>query len=178
MSATAGAQDAPRIPYYSWDACPFECCTYRRWKAEESVSAFARRDGKGQVAFQIKKGEWVSGVGGVVITYRAGVSKILKPIQVGYLKRGDKPVLRLKPGDTVYPLHHQGEGFSLFWYKGRVYSDEVSAHKPDADPPDPALNVQALVIPEYVWWAKVRNRHGAMGWTDQLGKFSNVDACG
>ena len=87
-------------------------------------------------------------------------------------------MLQLQPGDVVYPLHYQGEGSYLFWYKGQVYSDEVSARKPDDDPPSPELNIQTIVVPTYIWWAKIRNKQGVVGWTNLPHKFSNVDACG
>jgi len=178
LSVYGASDEKPHLPYYRWGVCPFECCTYRAWKAEGPVTAFTKRDINSPPAFEVKKGEWIRGVGGVVITYRAGLSKILKPVEIGYGKTGDKPLLHLQPGDVVYPLHYQGEGSYLFWYKGQVYSDGVSSDKPDRDPPSAELNIQTITIPQYVWWARIRNKEGATGWTNKLDKFSNVDACG
>ncbi len=178
LSAGGASDEKPPLPYYSWGVCPFECCTYRNWKTEGAVTAYTKRDTKSPIAFEVKTGEWVRGVNGVVITYRAGLSKILKPIEVGYGKTGNKPLLHLRPGDIVYPLHYQGEGSYLFWYKGQTYSDGVSSGKPDNDPPPQELNIQTITVPKYGWWAKIRNKAGTTGWTNQLDKFSNVDACG
>jgi len=99
-------------------------------------------------------------------------------MELGYTKRGDKPVLSLQPGELVYTLHYLGEGSELFWYKGQVYSDQISAGKPDPDPPPPQLNVQVLSLPKYTWWAKITNKAGDVGWTNETHKFGNVDACG
>jgi hypothetical protein len=142
------------------------------------VTAFAKRDPNGPSVFEVRKGEWVRGIDGVVITYRAGLSKMVKPMEIGYEKAGGKPVLDLRAGEVVYPLHYQGEGSYLFWYKGKVYSDGVSSTKPDANPPAPDVNIQTIVVPQYVWWAKIRNKHGVVGWTNKPREFSNVDACG
>jgi len=178
VSAAATPTEKPPLPYYDWKACPFECCTYRRWKAEKSVVAYKTRNQKAEVAFRVEKGEWVRGIDGVVITHRYGVTKVLKQMELGYTKRGDKPVLSLQPGELVYTLHYLGEGSELFWYKGQVYSDQISAGKPDPDPPPPELNVQVLSLPKYTWWAKITNKAGDVGWTNEAHKFGNVDACG
>jgi hypothetical protein len=146
----SAADDKPRLPYYDWDACPFECCTYQKWEAKEAVDVFAKRSTKSAVVFRVKKGEWVQGVTGVVITYRAGLSKVLKPVEVGFAKDGDKPLLSLKPGELLYPLHYEGEGSSLFWYNGHVYSDGIGGFKKDEDPVPPDLDIQTLEVPEYV----------------------------
>ena len=177
-AASAPQYERPPMPYYDWDACPFECCTYRRWKAEAPVTLYKTRSSKGEIAFRLKKEDWVNAITGVVITYRYGVSKIVKPIELGYPPKGDKPVLLLQPGEVVYTLHYTGEGSDLFWYKGRVYIDQIATDKPDPDPPPPELIVQVISRPHYVWWAKVRNKDGQVGWTTETHKFGNVDACG
>jgi hypothetical protein len=185
-SAIGAEADKPPLPFESWGSCPFECCTYREWKATQAVTVYSERDTKGPTAFVVKKGEWVHGVDGVVVTYRAGVSKILKPMELGYPETDDKDplplqpklALRLQAGDLLYPLHYTGEGSYLFWYKGKLYTDEVSAKNPDPDPPPPELNIQVVITPKYVWWARIRNKVGVTGWTTEVHKFSNVDACG
>lgn len=172
------AQELPPIPYYSWDACPFECCEYRDWKAEESINVLVNRDTDGRLAYKISKGEWVRAIGGVVITRRYGVSKVLKPFEAGYSADGKGPALRLKPGELLYTLHYEGEGQYLFWYKGKAYIDGVAGREPDKEPLDPELNTQTLSVPQYEWWVKIRNRRGQTGWSNAPEKFSNSDRCG
>ena len=177
LSATSIAQEKPRVPFYSWGACPFECCIYREWQAEEPVIAYARRDLASPVTFRLQKGEWVEALTGVVITESIGVTKVLKPVELGYARNGNSPLLKLKAGELLYPLHSEGEGSYLFWYQGYVYSDQVSALSAGAVlPPDRAIEV--LEPPRYVWWAKVRSKEGILGWTNTPSKFGNTDRCG
>jgi hypothetical protein len=177
----AFASEKPPLPYYDWNACPFECCTYRAWRAKAPVKVYRTRTTKSESAFEVGKGEWVRALTGVVVTYRYGVTKVLKPITLGYRVtypvEGD-PQLSLQPGELLYTLHYLGEGFDLFWYRGKVYSDQIASHKPDPDPPSPELNLQVLSRPHDVWWAKVRRKDGSVGWTNEPHKFGNIDACG
>ena len=81
----------------------------------------------------MKPGEWVEGITGVVITSRPGISKVLSPMMLG-----DNPSVRVSPGEVLYTLHYMGEGYDLFWFRGRTYSDQIAGDKPDPDPPPPA----------------------------------------
>jgi len=177
VPAIAISQDKPRAPFYSWGACPFECCIYREWQAEEPVVAYARRDLGSPVTFRVQKGEWVEAVNGVVITHAIGVSKVLKPVELGYGKNGNKPLLSLKAGDLLYPLHYLGEGSYLFGYQGFVYSDQVSGSSVNAVLL-PDRSIEVLVPPKYVWWAKIRSKQGILGWTNTPNRFGNTDRCG
>ncbi len=158
----------PPVPFYDWGACPFEGCTYRRWKAVSPVTVWTGRDHH-QVAFIVKQGEWIRGVTGVVITTRPGVSKILVKMTLG-----NKAKVELAPGDLLYTLHYLGEGYDLFWFRGKTYSDQISGD-PDPDPPPPGTEIQIVSRPEYVWWVKVRSAKGQVGWTDQTKRFTNMD---
>jgi hypothetical protein len=164
-----GAPSKPPLPFYDWSACPFEGCTYRRWQAVKPVTVWTGRDHR-RVAFTVKPGEWIRGVTGVVITTRAGISKVLLPITLG-----DNPSVSLVPGDVFYTLHYLGEGYDLFWFRGKTYSDQIAADQPDPDPPPPDLQVQIISRPQYVWWVKIRNAKGQIGWTDQTNRFTNMD---
>jgi hypothetical protein len=176
--AAGNGPERPPLPYFDWDACPFECCTYRDWRANAPLKVYETRSVKGKVVFEVKQGESVRGVTGVVLTHHYGVSKVLKPIKLGYPLKGEMPVLSLQPGELLYTLHYLGEGFDLFWYKGNLYSDQISAREPHTDPPPPDLNVQVISIPKSEWWVKIRNRQGKSGWSRETQKFDNMDACG
>jgi hypothetical protein len=158
----------PPVPFYDWGACPFEGCTYRRWQAIRPVTAWTARDRR-QVAFTVKPGEWIRGVTGVVITSRPGISKVLVKMTLG-----SKAQVALSPGDLLYTLHDLGEGFDLFWYHGKTFSDQISGD-PDPSPPSPGSSIQIISRPKYVWWVKVRNARGQVGWTDQTNRFTNMD---
>lgn len=180
-SATANAvepQEFPPLPFNDWGACPFECCTYREWTTKSPIPVFKRRDEQSDVAFDLRNNERVIAITGVVVTTKFGITEILKSMQAGYLPNGKSPVLSLSRGDRVYALHYAGEGSDVFWYKGRTYIDQISV--PDnawGDVPNMS-NVNIISRPEYIWWAKIRNRAGKTGWTRRTEKFSNQDACG
>ena len=66
----------PHMPYFDWGACPFEGCTYRRWQVVQTATAWAQRDHRSPIVFQVKPREWVRAITGVVITTRPGISKV------------------------------------------------------------------------------------------------------
>ena len=160
----------PRLPYLDWGACPFECCTYREWVANAPINIYKRRNEKSDVVFKLKKDERVRAMTGVVATHKLGVTEILKPVKIGYNATSDMPQLSLKPGDIIYTLHYAGEGFEVFWYKGKTYSDELSISNSNS--------FKTISSSSYVWWAKVRNGAGKIGWTNNANQFNNQDSCG
>jgi hypothetical protein len=157
------AQD-PRPPanYADNGACPFECCTYRRWSVTKDTVLYQQRSEKSAVAFRVRKGEHVTGLTGVVITLKPGKAAVKKPTTIGEGKRK----IRVKPGDGLYLLHYLGEGFYKTWFRGVTYDLEMS----DA--------IQVLTEPDTVWWVKVKNNRNQIGWSRQNGNFGDVDACG
>ena len=151
----------PSLPYQDKGACPFECCTYREWTANKPTVLRAKMSEGSKVAFRVRKGEKVTGVTGVVITTRAGTLKVLKSTTVG-------EKIRVKAGEFLYLLTYTGEGFYETWYKGKIFNDSF-------------YNNAALKLisePRAVWWVKIRNRKGQVGWTKLPDNFDNKDACG
>ena len=128
-------QEPPPLPYLDQGACPFEGCIYREWTAKKAVVAYVEPKVGSPVAFTIKERQVVRAETGFVLTSKAGVTKVVKPITLGYDKDSKdpapKPLLNLKPGELLYTLHDMGEGFDLFWYKGKVYTDQISSDEPD-----------------------------------------------
>ena len=55
-------------------ACPFECCTYRDWTAETTLTAYESHDprSRGRVVFTLAPGERVTALTGIVRTTVAG----------------------------------------------------------------------------------------------------------
>lgn len=162
--------EGPPLPFHDWGGCPFECCTYRDWIATAPVTVFKKRDEK-EIAFRLRKNERVLAITGDVVTHEAGVTEIIKPLEIGYPRNGKERVLSLKPGEKVYALHYAGEGNDVFWYKGKTYIDEVVI-------PGDDWSVKIHSRPRYVWWAKIKNKAGKTGWTRRTDLFGNQDACG
>jgi hypothetical protein len=171
-AATGQAADTgPRLPYFDWGACPFEGCTYRSWQAKRSTTVWLHRDRTGPVAYQVAAGEWVEALTGVVITYKPGISKVLKPMTLG-----QGASVAVVSGDILLTLHYLGEGYDLFWFKGKTYQDQIASDKPDPDPPPSDLTIQVISRPRSVWWVKVKNKKRQVGWTDRTKDFAHMDA--
>lgn len=176
VAPAIGAERLP-LPYYDWGACPFECCTYREWETSKPVVAREKPSEKAKEVFRVAARKRVIGITGVVITTKSGVTRILKPVELGYDKNGKGPLLSLRPGEAIYPLHYLGEGYDLFWYKGRTYSDQC------CDPEGAFGNVPLADVikietrPETKWWVKFRDSKGRVGWSEVDDNFDHMDAC-
>jgi hypothetical protein len=125
------------------------------------------------VAFRVRKGEHVIGLTGVVITLKPGKAEVRKATTIGMDKRKTK----VRPGDVLYLLHYEGEGFYKIWFNGKIYENEMppvstSARKKDQE------YFQVLTEPETVWWVKVKNSRNQVGWSKQDQNFGDMDACG
>ncbi len=168
LTTTVSAQEKPPANYENWGVCPFECCTYRNWTANDEVPIHSQRDDKSPVTFSVRRGEQVEGLTGVVVTQKPGVVKINKTVDDGFIKGSYSPQLKLHAGDVVYLLTPLGEGYYLFWYHGKVYESGESLRTMPQD------DTQESVMK---WWKLVRNSKGEMGWT-RAEKFDHVDACG
>jgi hypothetical protein len=67
-SLPASCEDAPALPFYDWGACPYETCQYTKWTAHRAVTMYDTwKEGRQAVA-QLREGEQVTGMKGVVIT--------------------------------------------------------------------------------------------------------------
>ncbi len=160
---------APHLPFFDWGACPFECCTYREWTANAPIQILKSRRHNAPVAFELKQGEEVRGITGVVVTTRAGEARVFRSIEIG------KKRLKVSPGEIVYILHYEGEGYWKFWLRGQIDSDQI----PDIDDSavDAELDLRIVIPPETSWWVKVKNTSGQVGWTDETEHFDHMDAC-
>jgi hypothetical protein len=115
----------------------------------------------------VVKGEKVRGLTGVVITRKPGLVKAVKDLSLDE----ENPV-RIRAGEVIYVLHSLGEGYWLFWFKGRTHSGELAAEKVGV-----GEGLQVLSVPKSVWWVKVKNSRGEVGWTNQPDHFDHIDAC-
>lgn len=156
--STRGQQ--PPIPYEDHGACPFECCTYRQWTVKTRTLIRQDRNASSPAIFTLQRGERVTGMTGVVITTQSGQARALKPASIGGMK--------VRPGEVVYLLTYAGEGSYNVWYKGKV--EEIAIEGDDV--------FKLIREPQSVWWVKVRNRKGQIGWTNLTRNFDGMDACG
>ena len=176
VTSVHGQAPGPPANYRDNGACPFECCTYRRWTVDKDTVIYKDQSEKSGVAFRVKKGEHVVGVTGVVITLKPGKAIVRKAMTIGQDRK-----IRVKPGDVLYLLHYMGEGYYKIWFKGRIYENEMptapdEVGKPPARGKQESIEVQSE--PDAVWWVKVKNRRNQIGWSKQTDNFGNMDACG
>jgi hypothetical protein len=162
-------QAAPALPYFDWKACPFEGCSYREWTARKPVEVYDTWKQDRRVIARLASGEKVTGVSGVVITFRPGVIRMDR----------DLAELDLKRGDEILTYTYQGEGVSSVWFKGRFDPDfDISFAKwPDGQGCGGAHCAATYVdLGEKVWWAKVRLGSGTIGWVNmENSEFDGVD---
>jgi hypothetical protein len=173
----ASAQRLPPRDYEDRGACPFECCTYREWSVKADTTLYKSRAKNAPAVFRVKKGERVTGLTGVVVTLVPGKAVARKPTTIG---DGARKVL-LKVGDVLYLLHYEGEAVYKIWFRGRIYEETIMSAPVVvyADPEERAREpIQMLSEPRTVWWVKVRNRRGQVGWSRQPEHFDDMDACG
>lgn len=174
----ASAQRLPPRNYEDLGACPFECCTYREWSVEVDTTLYRTRSTKSRAAFRVKKGERVTGLTGVVITLEPGRAVATGDVTIS--RDGEREV-KVRKGDVLYLLHPIGEGFFKTWFRGRFYEVQPESGAEHTARPEgvarlPYLRLQSR--PRTVWWMKVRNKRGQVGWTVQNKNFGEVDACG
>ncbi|MFT3744340.1 MAG: hypothetical protein QM785_08590 [Pyrinomonadaceae bacterium] len=155
-----GQNSRPTMPFVDKGACPFECCTYREWTVDKATAMRSAMSDASSIAFRLKKGERVRGLTGSVITSQAGEVRVLKRTKIG--------TFTAKPGDTLYLLTYVGEGFHRVWYRGKITEEETY---------DKAIFRQ-IRDPKSVWWVKVRNSRGQIGWSREPDNFGNKDQCG
>lgn len=167
-SVYSGQTPRPPINYADYGACPFECCTYRRWSVVADTVFYKQRSESSGESFRVRKGEHVIGLTGVVITLKPGKAIVRKATTIGTGKRKT----RVKPGDVLYLLHYEGEGIYKIWFSGGIYENEIPAA------PDLSSKIQVLNQPDVVWWVKVKDSRNQIGWSKQNKHLGDMDACG
>lgn len=163
------AAEKPKLPYIDQGACPFGCCTYREWNTTQAIEVRNKPSRTAEHVFDIPSGETVGALTGMVITTKTGVTRIRQPTEIGYDKEGHGPLLSLKAGERVYTLRYQGEAYDLFWYRGKIYSDQISVENSTA--------VKIESRPQAEWWAQIRDGQGRTGWVEVTENFEHMDAC-
>jgi hypothetical protein len=171
--------EGPPVPYEDIGACPFEGCVYRQWQANAPVEVHAERKSRSAVVFRVAKGEKVQALTGVVVTIKAGRVQYDRPKR---LETSSGPI-DIQPGQTLFLLTYQGEGFTKAWFNRRLYAGvDISAITwADGQCGWGDRNKcigREVEKSETEWWVQVRNAAGQVGWTLETKKFDNKDAFG
>ena len=165
---------SPPLPFEDVGACPFEGCTYREWVASAPMTIRTERRDSAPIAYRVRKGERVLALTGVVVTLTPG------RVQFRAQARLDSATgpIQIAPGETLYLLTYQGEGFTKAWFKGHLYSDvDVTDFLDGACDTRPSRCAGRLIERSRTeWWVRVRNQLGKEGWTRDTQKFDGKDA--
>ena len=178
--STAGFQvlpaPGPPVPFEDSGACPFEGCVYREWTAKAVVSIRAERRRDAPVSFSLQAGEKVTALTGVVVTLTPGRVEFRQPKT---LSSSPKPI-RIEPGQTLYLLTYQGEGFTKAWFNGALYRDVDASDFLNAVCDFQPDRCMGRVVERWQseWWVNVRTRSGRLGWTNEPEKFDGKSAIG
>jgi hypothetical protein len=163
------AMAAPALPFYDWSACPFEGCAYREWTARNAIVVYDTWEEKRRQVASLAVGEKVTGITGVVITFRPGVIRMDR----------DLPEEGLKRGDTILTYTYLGEGFATAWVKGTLYHEfDISFTKwPNGDGCGGTHCAATYTdLGKISWWAQVKLSSGRMGWVDMdKAEFDGMD---
>jgi hypothetical protein len=166
----APSASEPTLPVIDYNACPFEGCTFRKWKVtKESTLYSSWREGRTEIA-RVKPGDDVLGLTGVHITRR--------PDQI--LVKASIPSLDLKPGDVILRYMYVGEGFANIWYNGAWHKESDCSFVTEKSGDGCSRDCSAVVTEDGVkeWWVKIKTADGKVGWVLVDGNFDGMDLLG
>jgi hypothetical protein len=112
--AVCFGQSAPELPFYDWGACPGEFrCYGEALRLPRAASVYDTYKEVRRVVAQLAAGDKITGIRGVVITFKPGVIRL----------DADVPDRGLKRGDTLLTYAYRGEGYQAVWFKGKYESE-------------------------------------------------------
>lgn len=169
---------SPHLPFEDVGACPFEGCVYREWIATRNTDIYKKRNVSSLVLFHVKEGEWINALDGVVVTRQPGIVLLRKAVELTTIS--NLKIVIAQPGDQLYLLTYFGEGFWKAWYKNQMVEvlDGTFFMELDGCRNNPDCTGEIVSKWDYVWWIKIKNSRGQVGWTNQDGHFNNKDAYG
>jgi hypothetical protein len=174
--AAQGRAEPPPVPFEDAGACPFEGCVYREWTAKRPVIVRTARRRDAPVAFRLQAAEKITAVTGIVTTLKAGRVQFreARDISTG------SGTIHIEPGETLYLLTYQGEGYTKAWFNGRLYRDvdTVEFYNGVCDLRPERCAGKIIEKSETEWWVQVRNRSGTVGWTNEPEQFDGKNAIG
>lgn len=171
LHAQDPAAPAPHLPVIDYNACPFEGCTFGKWIVTRETTLFSTwREARKPLGTKLTKGEIVTGVTGVHITY--------EPDRI--LIRQALPELRLQPGDVILRYMSHGEGFCDLWVKGQWKKDHDCTFIAELNDGGCLRDCSATVASEGKkdWWVQVKTSKDAVGWFKVEDQFDCMDSLG
>jgi hypothetical protein len=168
--ADKAVQQEPSLPIVDYNACPFEGCTFGKWIVTRDCTIFSSWKDDRKPLSALKKGEVVTGLTGVHITYEPDRIQILKPI----------PELRLQPGDIILRYMYRGEGSADIWAKGQWKKEFDCSFITEKNGSGCWRDCPAKVISDgrKEWWVRLKTAQGSIGWAKAEGQFDCMDSLG
>jgi len=166
-SLTPQKAPKPTLPKIDEKACPFEGCQFGPWTATDQVQLFStwKKDRKPLVT--ISKGEAVTAITGVHVTFEPSEIKVTAPM----------PAYGLKPGDMIYGYMYKGEGVFSAWSNGYWVEDFDGSGIAEAGC-NRNCNARLLKDGRTEWCVEIKTNDGTTGWTKDTNKFAGKDALG
>jgi hypothetical protein len=163
-----GSVSEPRLPVIDYNACPFEGCTFGRWKVTKESTIYSTWQHARTVIGKLEPGEEVTGLTGVHITLKPDRILVKKPI----------PDLGLGPGDVILRYMFLGEGYANIWYGGSWHRQFDCTFITEKNDEGCLRDCSAVVTDVGVkdWWVKVKTSSGKTGWVLARGNFDGMDA--
>jgi hypothetical protein len=170
LNPTPSLQKSPKpaLPKVTENACPFEGCQFGKWRTRDSLMLYTSWKADRKPLRGIKKGEIVTALTAVDITFEPDVIQVTAPI----------PQYGLKPGDMVFGYMNLGEGFFNAWFNGFWVEefDGSGVEAPNGEGCQRKCNAKLLKAGRWEWWVKIKTKDGTVGWTKKSEKFAGKDA--
>jgi hypothetical protein len=137
-------------------ACPFECCAFGQWTAQETFTVYEKSDETSEIIERIDNGESFDALTGIAY---------VKPGKLNIVKYYSDPWtgIQLDAGEQIYELTYLGEGWSKYWYHGYIGNtsmQDICGHEYAT----PECWLERVSEPESTWWVRVKLSDGALGW--------------
>lgn len=167
LSPALTPQKAPRpaLPKIDRNACPFEGCQFGKWTVREPARIYSTWKTERKRLRTLKKGEPVTALTGVHVTFEPSQIRVTAPM----------PQYSLKPGDTILGYMNIGEGYFSAWFKG-YWVDEFDGSGVDGLGCNRNCTAKLLKPGRWEWWVKLKAQDGTTGWTNDVDKFDGKDA--
>jgi hypothetical protein len=158
----------PTLPKIDRNACPFEGCQFGTWTARHGLVIYQTQGARARAISTVQRGEEVTALTGVVITFQPSEILVTAPI----------PDYGLKPGDIILGYMYLGEGVFNAWFNGYwVEQFDGSAVKwLDGSGCSRNCNAKYIKPGRFEWWVKIKTKKGMVGWTKETGAFDGKDA--
>ena len=157
----------PNLPKIDEKSCPFEGCQFGAWTATDQVQLFSTWKEDRKPIVIVSKGEVVTAITGIHITFEPSEIQVTAPI-ADY---------GLKPGDTIFGYVYKGEGVFSAWFNGYWVEEFDGSGVADAGCTR-KCNGKLLKEGHVEWWVEIKTKDGTVGWTKDTDKFDGKDALG